>query len=105
MYNRDMTGTVPLDKAAVAMMLQAAYDAGLKLPKMTVDLGATDAAAMTQGGVRSVAFAAMDHSPARYYHTRRDTADNLEISTIEKGIEVLIRTALLFDERGLETNE
>ena len=104
-YNKDMTGTVPLDKAAVTLMLQAAYGAGLDLPKMTVDLGATDAAAMMQGGVPSVAFAAMDHAPARYYHTRRDTADNLDVPTIEKGIEVLIRTALLFDERGLATNE
>ena len=104
-YNKDMTGTVSLDKTAVALLLQAAYDAGLDLPKMTVDLGSTDAAAMTQGGVRSVAFAAMDHAPARYYHTRLDTADNLDIHTIEKGIEVLVRTAFLFDERGLSSNE
>lgn len=104
-YHKDMTGIVKLDKAAVALMLQAAYDAGLDLPKMTIDLGATDAAAMMQGGVRSVAFCAMDHSPAQYYHTRTDTADNLNIQTIEKGIEVLIRTAFLFDERGLSSNQ
>lgn len=103
-YHKDMTGIVSLDKAAVALMLQAAYDAGLELPKMTVDLGSTDAAAMMQGGVRSVAFCAMDHAPARYYHTRTDTADNMDVQTIEKGIEVLIRTALLFDERGLASN-
>ncbi|MBR6314865.1 MAG: M20/M25/M40 family metallo-hydrolase [Clostridia bacterium] len=104
-YHKDMTGLVTLDKAAVAMMLEAAYDAGLELPKLTIDLGATDAAAMMQGGVPSVAFCAMDHSPARYYHTRLDTADNIEIGAIEKGVEVLIRTAMLFDERGLATNE
>ena len=104
-YHKDMTGIVSLDKSAVALMLQAAYYAGLELPKMTIDLGATDAAAMMQGGVPSVAFCAMDHAPARYYHTRTDTADNMNIQTIEKGIEVLIRTALLFDERGLASNE
>lgn len=104
-YHKDMTGTVKLDKAAVALMLQAAYSAGLDLPKLTIDLGATDAAAMMQGGVPSVAFCAMDHSPARYYHTRLDTADNLNVAAIEKGVEILIRTALLFDERGLATNE
>ena len=103
-YHKDMTGIVKLDKVAVELMLQAAYGAGLELPKMTIDFGATDAAAMMQGGVRSVAFCAMDHSPARYYHTRTDTADNLNVQTIEKGIEVLIRTALLFDERGLSAN-
>lgn len=104
-YHKDMTGIVSLDKAAVALMLQAAYYAGLELPKMTVDLGSTDAAAMMQGGIPSVAFCAMDHSPARYYHTRTDTAENMNVQTIEKGIEVLIRTALLFDERGLSSNE
>ena len=104
-YHKDMTGIVNLDKTAVALMLQAAYDAGLELPKLTIDLGATDAAAMMQAGVPSVAFCAMDHAPARYYHTRLDTADNLEIGTIEKGIEILIRTAFLFDERGLANNE
>ncbi len=102
-YNKDMSGTVKLDKNAVQLMLDAAHDAGLELPKMTVELGATDAAAMMQGGIPSVAFCAMDHSPAQYYHTRTDTADNLNIQTIEKGIEVLIRTALLFDERGLSS--
>ena len=102
--NKDMTGIVKLDKNAVDLMLQAASDAGLELPKTTIDLGSTDAAAMMQGGVPSVAFCAMDHSPARYYHTRLDTADNLNVQTIEKGIEVLIRTTLLFDERGLSSN-
>ena len=102
-YNKDMSGTVKLDKNAVQLMLDAAHDAGLELPKMTVELGATDAAAMMQGGIPSVAFCAMDHSPAQYYHTRTDMADNLNIQTIEKGIEVLIRTALLFDERGLSS--
>ncbi|MBQ7541896.1 MAG: M20/M25/M40 family metallo-hydrolase [Clostridia bacterium] len=104
-YHKDMTGTVSLDKTAVALMLQASYDAGLDLPKLSIDLGATDAAAMMQGGVPSVAFCAMDHAPARYYHTRLDTAENLNVQTIEKGIEVLLRTAFLFDERGLSSNE
>lgn len=104
-YYKDMTGIVSLDKSAVMLMLQAASYAGLELPKMTIDLGSTDAAAMMQGGVPSVAFCAMDHAPARYYHTRTDTVDNMNIQAIEKGIEVLIRTALLFDERGLASDE
>lgn len=99
-YNKDMSGTVKLDKDTVDLMLRAGKEAGLDLPKMTVELGATDAAAIMQGGVRSAAFCAMDHAPARYYHTRLDTADNLNLQAIEKGIEVLVRTALLFDESG-----
>lgn len=99
--HKDMTGMVKLDKNAVELMLDAGKEAGLDLPKMGIDLGSTDAAAVMQGGIPSVAFCAMDHSPARYYHTRMDTAENLNIQTIEKGIEVLIRTAMLFDERGL----
>lgn len=100
-YNKDMTGTVKLDQNAVDLMIRAAKEAELDLPKMNLYFGSTDAAAVMQAGVPSVAFCAMDPSPARYYHTRTDTADNLNIQAVEKCIEVLIRTAMLFDERGL----
>ena len=63
--------------------------------------GATDAAAVTQSGMKAVSIAAMDPAPARYYHTRLDTADNLDIKTIEAVLGVALETAFLFDEKGL----
>ena len=39
--------------------------------------GATDAAAFTQGGFRSGGITGLDHKLEDYYHTRRDTCDNM----------------------------
>ena len=51
--------------------------------------------------MRAASIAAMDPAPARYYHTRLDTADNLDIKTIEAVLGVALETAFLFDEKGL----
>ena len=58
--------------------------------------------ALSQGGMKAVALAAMDPTPARYYHTRGDTADNLDPKTIEAGINILLETAFLYDSEGLK---
>jgi hypothetical protein len=43
----------------------------------------------------------MDPSPARYYHTRLDTEDNLDPKTVEACINIALETTFLFDEKGL----
>jgi hypothetical protein len=40
----------------------------------------------------------------KYYHTRDDKADILNLKTIEKGVEIALETAFLFDEKGLMKN-
>lgn len=101
-YNKDMTGTVKLDKQAAAMVKHASDIAGYNLPYSSVFFGSSDAAAIQQGGMKAVALAAMDPTPARYYHTRGDTADNLDPKTIEAGINILLETAFLYDSEGLK---
>ena len=44
----------------------------------------------------------MDPTPARYYHTRLDKADNLDPKTVEAGINVMLETAFLYDTEGLK---
>ena len=44
----------------------------------------------------------MDPAPARYYHTRLDTADNMDLKTIEAGVGICLETAFLYDEKGLD---
>lgn len=100
-YNKDMTGTVKLDAQAAEMVKKACENAGYDIPFASVFFGSSDAAAAQQGGIKSVALAAMDPAPARYYHTRGDTADNLDIKTFEAGIKIMLETVFLFDERGL----
>ena len=71
------------------------------MPYKSVFFGATDAAAVSQAGMKAVCVAAMDPAPARYYHTRLDTADNLDIKTIEATVGIALETAFRFDEKGL----
>lgn len=101
-YNKDMTGMVTLDKQGAAMLRHASDLAGYNLPYAKVFFGSSDAAAIAQGGMKAVALAAMDPTPARYYHTRGDTADNLDPKTIEAGIHILLEAAFLFDREGLK---
>lgn len=101
-YNKDMTGTVKNDPEVSKLVKEAAALAGYDLPYRTVSFGSSDAAAITQGGMKGTCFAAMDPAPARYYHTRLDTADNLDLKTIEAGVGIVLEAAFLYDEKGLD---
>ena len=103
-YNKDMTGTVKLDAQAAAMLKKASENAGLNLEYANVFFGSSDAAAIQQGGIKAAALAAMDPAPARYYHTREDTPEILDLKTVEAGINVMLEAAFLFDEQGLKDN-
>ncbi len=102
-YNKDMTGTVTNDPDACKLVKAGGAVAGYDLPYKTVSLGATDAAAVTKSktGIKATAFAAMDPAPARYYHTRLDTHENLDLKTIEAGVDICLETMFLYDEKGL----
>ncbi len=101
-FNKDMTGTVTLDKQVAAMVKKASEYAGLDIPYSTVTFGSSDAAALQQGGIKSAALAAMDPTPASYYHTRDDKPDILDAKTIEASINVMLETAFLYDSEGLK---
>ena len=100
-YNKDMTGLVKNNAEACKLLREGAKIAGYDVPYKTVSLGATDAAAATQGGIKATAFAAMDPAPARYYHTRLDTHENLDLKTIEASLDICLETLFLYDEKGL----
>ena len=100
-YNKDMTGLVKNDDEASQLLYEGAKIAGYDIPFKTVSLGSTDAAALSQAGIKATSFAAMDPAPARYYHTRLDTHENLDLKTIEAGVDICLETVFLFDEKGL----
>ena len=103
-YNRDMSGLTKHDEKACKLLKKAAQNAGIDMKYSVIFAGASDAAAMTQAGVPSVSLAAMNPGPPRYYHTRRDTADIIDLKTIEKGIEIALEATYIFDEKGLCDN-
>lgn len=100
-YNKDMTLTVKNDPDVCNLVKAGAKIAGYDLPFEGIFLGASDAAAVSKYGMKACTLAAMDPAPARYYHTRLDTADNLDLKTIEAGVDICLETLFLYDEKGL----
>ena len=74
---------------------------GEDIPVGAIPLGSTDAAAASQAGIKAASLVAMDPAPARYYHTRLDTHENIDLKTIEAGVGLCLETAFLYDEKGL----
>lgn len=101
-YNKDMSGLTTHSKEACALLKKGGELAGVDLPYSVLFAGASDAAAMTQGGVTSTILAAMNPGPPKYYHTRDDKANILNLKTMEKGLEIALETVFLFDEQGLK---
>ena len=99
-YSRDLTGTVQNDLRVCGIMRRAGELAGLDLEYRTLFFGASDAAAISQGGMPAATFAAMDPAPASYYHTRRDHIDNMEPKAIGYGLDVAIGSLIVFDKEG-----
>lgn len=100
-YRSDMTNTVKHDLGFSQLVLDAAHEVGLEKAKFSnIYFGASDAAAFTQLGITATCFAAMDPTPADYYHNRRDTADLLQPKTIEAGFKTVIAAILNFDAHG-----
>lgn len=98
----DMNGTVKNDKRVANLIKSSGEEAGFdKIDVGVIDLGSTDAAAFSQIGVPAASFIAMDPTPARYYHTRLDTAEILDEKTIKAGLQITLQTVLNFDKKGL----
>ena len=97
----DMNGTVKNDKRVADLIKSSGDNLGYDIDVGTIDLGSTDAASFSQIGVPAASFIAMDPTPARYYHTRLDTADILDKEAIEAGLRITFETLLQFDKNGI----
>lgn len=100
-YDRDMSGTVKHDWGVKHLVQNAGKNCGYDLKFESVYIGASDAAAFTERGIKSTGFAAMDPTPPRYYHTRLDDVDMLVEEAIGAGIEIMIEAACMYDKEGL----
>ncbi len=99
-YNRDMTGTVKNDPEFSQLVMDSAIEAGHNdLQFASVFFGSSDAAAFSQAGITATCLAAMDPTPADYYHNRRDTAERLVPEAIKTGYEVILSTIFNFDKK------
>ena len=105
-YSRDMTGTVKHDPAFCHLVMDAAIEAGHDdLEFANVFFGSSDAAAFTQAGITATCLAAMDPSPADYYHNRRDSYDRLVPEAIEASYDIIMSTILKFADEDVEVKK
>lgn len=100
-YEKDMTGMVKNDKDVCALLKNAGLKQGEDIPVGAIPLGSTDAAAASQAGIKAASLVAMDPAPARYYHTRLDTADILIPEVMDKVLNIILQAVCDFDENGI----
>ena len=97
---RDLNSTVQSDPELCDLFLQAAAEAGVPCKKGIVPLfgGSTDSAAFTQGGFRSIGITGLNHVLEDYYHTRRDSYDNMNEEGLENCIMATVMLISMLDE-------
>lgn len=96
---KDMNGLIKCDAEATELWLDACKQEGVTCKKGSVALGATDAAAYTEGGFNSVCVTAMNFNLPRYYHTRLDVAEDVNKECLEKTFAVLCDFVEKIDEQ------
>lgn len=101
-YSKDMSGTVNNHKGFSLQVLEAGKESGAEeLKESSVYFGSSDAAAFSRAGIPATCLAAMDPTPADYYHNRRDNADRLSKDALTKGYNIILSAIFDFDENGL----
>ncbi|MBR2731577.1 MAG: M20/M25/M40 family metallo-hydrolase, partial [Clostridia bacterium] len=96
---RDLNGTVKADKDVSDLFLEAANEIGIfcKTGMVPPLGGATDSAAFAQGGFRATGITGLNHKLENYYHTRRDTYDNMDLDGLADCFAVSVKTLEMFD--------
>ena len=96
---RDLNGTVKSDKDVSDLFLEAAKAVDVPILKGWVPPlgGATDNAAFNQAGFRSTGITGLNHKLENYYHTRRDTYDNMNPEGIANCFAATVKALEMFD--------
>lgn len=96
---RDLNGTVKADKDVSDLFMEAAQALNVHCIKGWVPPlgGATDNAAFAQAGFRSTGITGLNHKLEDYYHTRRDTYDNMNLEGLADCFAVSVKALEMFD--------
>lgn len=93
----DCNMTVKANKRASNLFLNSAKSIDIPCHRGAIPLGATDSAAFNQEGFKAIGITALDHNLQNYYHTRKDTYDNLDKDCLAKCFAVSVKTLEDFD--------
>lgn len=96
---RDLNGTVKSDKDTCDLFLEAAKSIDVPIKKGWVPPlgGATDNAAFSQAGFKSTGITGLNHKLEDYYHTRRDTYDNMNVNGLANCFAASVKTLEMWD--------
>lgn len=96
---RDLNGTVKADKDVSDLYMEAAAAVGVPCKKGWVPPlgGATDSAAFAQAGFRATGVTGLNHKLENYYHTRRDTYDNMNAEGLANCFAASVKALEMFD--------
>ena len=96
---RDLNGTVKADKDVSDLFMEAAAAIHVPCKKGWVPPlgGATDSAAFAQAGFRATGVTGLNHKLEDYYHTRRDTYDNMNKEGLAGCFAVSVKALEMFD--------
>lgn len=96
---RDLNGTVKADKDVSDLYMEAAKAVNVPCKKGWVPPmgGATDSAAFAQAGFRATGITGLNHKLEDYYHTRRDTYDNMNLEGLANCYAASVKALEMFD--------
>lgn len=96
---RDLNATVKSDADLCDLFMEAAADLDIPCTKGMVPPmgGATDAAAFAQAGFRAAGITGLNHNLEDYYHTRRDTYDNMNEEGLANCFATSVHVLEMFD--------
>ena len=96
---RDLNGTVKADKDVTDLFMEAAKELDISCKKGWVPPlgGATDSAAFAQAGFRATGVTGLNHKLEDYYHTRRDTYDNMNEQGLADCFAISVKALEMFD--------
>ncbi len=98
---RDLNGTVKVDQEVSDSFMASAKELGIPVQKGWVPPfgGATDSAAFAQAGFKATGVTALNHNLEDYYHTLRDTYDNLDKDCLAKCYAISVKCLENFDKK------
>ncbi len=96
---RDLNATVKADKDVSDLFMECAKDLDIRCLKGMVPPlgGATDSAAFAQAGFRATGITGLNHKLENYYHTRRDSYDNMNVDGLADCFAVSVKVLEEFD--------
>jgi len=83
------------------LIRKAGEQCGVDIPNTELYPGAVDAEAFSRLGLKAAGLTGVSHEAKRYYHTRDDTADNVDLDCLVLSLNICKEAAKLFDQDGV----